>query len=83
MQQQNGRRDDGHSEMLQLQGLPFIAENGAVIQLDEQWQDHEDYPRIINGSPHADMPAYWPGYVSSMAGNSPLLASWMRMCWQK
>lgn len=42
-------------KLLQLQGLPFIAESGAVIQLDEQWQDHEDYPRIINGSPHADI----------------------------
>lgn len=41
--------------MLQLQGLPFIAENGAVIQLDEHWQDHDDYPRIITGSPHAEI----------------------------
>ncbi|WP_039058480.1 mannosyl-3-phosphoglycerate phosphatase-related protein [Enterobacter sp. Bisph1] len=41
--------------MLQLQGLPFIAENGAVIQLDERWHDHEDYPRIITGSPHAEI----------------------------
>ncbi|CAI8751913.1 MULTISPECIES: mannosyl-3-phosphoglycerate phosphatase-related protein [Kosakonia] len=40
---------------LQLQGLPFIAENGAVIQLDEHWQDHDDYPRIITGSPHAEI----------------------------
>lgn len=40
---------------LQLQGLPFIAENGAVIQLDEHWQDHDDYPRIIIGSPHAEI----------------------------
>lgn len=42
-------------KILQLQGLPFIAENGAVIQLDEHWQDHENYPRIITGSPHADI----------------------------
>ncbi|WP_342324725.1 mannosyl-3-phosphoglycerate phosphatase-related protein [Kosakonia sp. BYX6] len=41
--------------MLQLQGLPFIAENGAVIQLDEHWQDHDDYPRIITGAPHAEI----------------------------
>lgn len=41
--------------LLQLQGLPFIAENGAVIQLDEHWQDHDDYPRIITGSPHAEI----------------------------
>lgn len=40
---------------LQLQGLPFIAENGAVIQLDEQWQDHDDFPRIITGSPHGEI----------------------------
>ncbi|WP_312692881.1 mannosyl-3-phosphoglycerate phosphatase-related protein [Kosakonia sp.] len=38
-----------------LQGLPFIAENGAVIQLDEHWQDHETYPRIITGSPHEEI----------------------------
>lgn len=42
-------------KQLQLQGLPFIAENGAVIQLDERWQDHEDFPRIITGSLHADI----------------------------
>lgn len=36
-----------------LEGLPFIAENGAVIQLDEHWQDHADYPRLMTGSPHA------------------------------
>ena len=41
--------------MLQLQGLPFIAENGAVIQLDEHWQDHDDYPRIITGSSHEEI----------------------------
>ncbi|MGP3593046.1 mannosyl-3-phosphoglycerate phosphatase-related protein [Vagococcus sp. WN89Y] len=40
---------------LGLQGLPFIAENGAVIQLDEKWQDDENYPRIITGSPHEEI----------------------------
>lgn len=40
---------------LGLQGLPFIAENGAVIQLDERWQDDEHYPRIITGSPHEEI----------------------------
>jgi mannosyl-3-phosphoglycerate phosphatase len=38
-----------------LQGRPFIAENGAVIQLDERWQDNAHYPRIIQGSPHAEI----------------------------
>lgn len=40
---------------LGLQGLPFIAENGAVIQLDERWQDHDSFPRIITGSPHEEI----------------------------
>lgn len=40
---------------LGLQGSPFIAENGAVIQLDENWQDDEHYPRIITGSPHEEI----------------------------
>ncbi len=29
---------------LNLQGLPLIAENGAVIQLDVHWEDHPNYP---------------------------------------
>lgn len=41
--------------MVGLEGLPFIAENGAVIQLDEHWQDHENYPRVITGSSHAEI----------------------------
>lgn len=32
---------------LNLQGLPLIAENGAVIQLDVHWEDHPNYPRLI------------------------------------
>lgn len=40
---------------LDLQGLPFIAENGAVIQLDARWQDHPDAPRRINGVPHHEI----------------------------
>lgn len=40
-------------KMLQLQGLPFIAENGAVIQLAAQWRDHEAYPRVISATDHA------------------------------
>lgn len=49
------------AEMLEIQsdlgldGLPFIAENGAVIQLDVRWDDHPDSPRLINGVPHADI----------------------------
>lgn len=41
--------------MVGLEGMPFIAENGAVIQLDEHWQDNENYPRIITGSSHAEI----------------------------
>lgn len=41
--------------MVGLEGMPFIAENGAVIQLDEHWQDNENYPRIITGSPHTEI----------------------------
>ncbi|MGK9174184.1 mannosyl-3-phosphoglycerate phosphatase-related protein [Yokenella regensburgei] len=41
--------------ILGLQGLPFIAENGAVIQLDEHWQDSADYPRIIQGASHDEI----------------------------
>jgi len=40
---------------LGLDGLPFIAENGAVIQLDVRWTDHPDAPRLISGVPHADI----------------------------
>lgn len=35
-----------------LQGLPFIAENGAVIQLDEEWSDHPSFPRMRCGADH-------------------------------
>lgn len=41
--------------MVGLEGLPFIAENGAVIQLDEHWQGNENYPRIITGSSHTEI----------------------------
>ena len=43
------------AEMLEIQsdlgldGLPFIAENGAVIQLDVRWNDHPDAPRRRSG----------------------------------
>ncbi|MDU2939940.1 MAG: mannosyl-3-phosphoglycerate phosphatase-related protein [Enterobacteriaceae bacterium] len=40
-----------------LQGLPFIAENGAVIQLDAGWQDDEHFPRLIAGSPQVEIAA--------------------------
>lgn len=49
------------AEMLQIQsdlgldGLPFIAENGAVVQLDVRWNDHPNSPRLINGVPHTDI----------------------------
>ncbi|MEO3991270.1 mannosyl-3-phosphoglycerate phosphatase-related protein [Pseudocitrobacter cyperus] len=38
-----------------LEGRPFIAENGAVIQLDAQWRDDESWPRLIKGAPHAEI----------------------------
>ncbi|POP47598.1 mannosyl-3-phosphoglycerate phosphatase-related protein [Superficieibacter electus] len=49
------------AEMLQIQkelnleGLPFIAENGAVIQLDAHWQDEAHFPRLIAGSPQQEI----------------------------
>lgn len=39
-------------KMVGLQGQPFIAENGAVIQLDARWEAHENAPRLINGATH-------------------------------
>ncbi|RPH19738.1 mannosyl-3-phosphoglycerate phosphatase-related protein [Buttiauxella warmboldiae] len=35
-----------------LTGLPFIAENGAVIALDARWSDSSDYPRLLTGIRH-------------------------------
>lgn len=35
-----------------LTGLPFIAENGAVIQLDESWSDDPHFPRMRCGTDH-------------------------------
>ncbi|HHE7564270.1 TPA: HAD-IIB family hydrolase, partial [Escherichia coli] len=40
---------------LGLQGLPLIAENGAVIQLAEQWQEIDGFPRIISGISHDEI----------------------------
>lgn len=40
---------------LNLQGLPLIAENGAVIQLDVLWEDHPNYPRLIAGISHNEI----------------------------
>ncbi|CAM4165934.1 MULTISPECIES: mannosyl-3-phosphoglycerate phosphatase-related protein [Lelliottia] len=40
---------------LGLEGLPFIAENGAVVQLDVRWDDHPNAPRLINGTPHSEI----------------------------
>lgn len=39
-------------DLLGLQGQAFIAENGAVIHLDDSWTDHPDYPRLLNGDSH-------------------------------
>ncbi|HFZ8993049.1 TPA: mannosyl-3-phosphoglycerate phosphatase-related protein [Citrobacter freundii] len=38
-----------------LQGMPLIAENGAVVHLDARWQNHPDYPRKINGISHTEI----------------------------
>lgn len=43
---------------LGLQGLPLIAENGAVIQLAEQWQDIDGFPRIISGISHGEISGF-------------------------
>lgn len=40
---------------LGLEGLPLIAENGAVIHLADDWQDDEAFPRLITGSPHEEL----------------------------
>ncbi|WP_336220937.1 mannosyl-3-phosphoglycerate phosphatase-related protein [Citrobacter amalonaticus] len=51
------------AEMLQiqkqlgLQGLPLIAENGAVIELDSRWHAHPDFPRLITGASHDEISA--------------------------
>ncbi|HIC2037182.1 mannosyl-3-phosphoglycerate phosphatase-related protein [Enterobacter soli] len=40
---------------LGLEGLPFIAENGAVIQLDVRWEAHPAAPRLIKGITHSNI----------------------------
>ena len=42
-------------DALGLSGQPFIAENGAIIQLDAAWEDSPDFPRLLNGVPHDDI----------------------------
>lgn len=42
-------------QTLGLQGLPLIAENGAVVQLDAHWQTQPHYPRRINGISHSEI----------------------------
>lgn len=37
-------------KMLGLEGLPLIAENGAVIQLATRWEDDPHYPRLVTGA---------------------------------
>lgn len=44
-------------KLLGLQGLPLIAENGAVVELDSRWQTHPDFPRQIFGASHAEISA--------------------------
>ena len=38
-----------------LTGQAFIAENGAVIQLDARWSDSDDYPRLLTGIYHEEL----------------------------
>ncbi|TNV23038.1 mannosyl-3-phosphoglycerate phosphatase-related protein [Buttiauxella sp. B2] len=38
-----------------LTGQAFIAENGAVIQLDARWSDSEEYPRLLTGMRHEEL----------------------------
>lgn len=38
-----------------LTGQAFIAENGAVIQLDSRWSDSEAYPRLLTGMRHEEL----------------------------
>lgn len=40
---------------LGLEGLPLIAENGAVIQLDTSWEADPHYPRLISGASGEDI----------------------------
>lgn len=40
---------------LGLDGLPLIAENGAVIELDSQWQTDANFPRLIAGVDHSEI----------------------------
>lgn len=40
---------------LSLTGQAFIAENGAVIQLDSRWSDNDDYPRLLTGISHEEL----------------------------
>lgn len=40
---------------LSLTGQAFIAENGAVIQLDARWSDSDDYPRLLTGIRHEEL----------------------------
>lgn len=44
-------------KLLGLQGLPLIAENGAVVELDSRWQTHPGFPRQIFGASHAEISA--------------------------
>lgn len=40
---------------LGLTGQSFIAENGAVIQLDERWSGSDSFPRRITGISHDEL----------------------------
>ena len=40
---------------LGLEGLPFIAENGAVVQADIRWDASYTAPRLILGVPHNEI----------------------------
>ncbi|MCT4714450.1 mannosyl-3-phosphoglycerate phosphatase-related protein [Enterobacteriaceae bacterium H18W14] len=40
---------------LGIPGQPFIAENGAVVQLDERWSSSDYFPRRIAGIRHDEL----------------------------
>lgn len=50
-----------HAEMsllqktLDLQGLPLIAENGAVTQFDAHWQSMAGFPRLLASITHSEI----------------------------
>ena len=74
-------------KMLGLQGLPLIAENGAVIQLAEQWQDIDGFPRIISGISHGEICQVMQGarfwHVLDASAGKDQAANWIIATYQQ